>query len=358
MPRRRATISDVASQAGVSKGLVSLALNGRPGVAPETRQRILAAVAELGWAPSRGARGLSLSTTFTVGLVLRRDPTVIAADPFFPHFIAGVESVLAPRGWTLALSVVADAEVEDRTYRSFADHRRVDGVFLTDLRVREPRIRLLAELGLPYVVIGRPATAVPGPTVVLDDRAGIDSAVRHLAAAGHNRIAHVSGDPALVHGRSRRAAFVAAMQDCGLDPGLVVAGDFSAPSGAAATARLLEDDRPTAIVYANDLMAIAGLGVLQAVGLAVPGEMSLTGFDGVDIGAYVHPALSTVVANAGQWGAEAARTMLAVLDGAGAADVQLPAATFLDRGSTGPPQPARTSVTLRPLTTPYSHPLT
>ncbi len=97
MATQRPTISDVARRAGVSKGLVSLALNNRPGVAPATRDRILAAAAQLEWTPSPHARGLSLRSTLAVGLVVRRQPAVLAADPFFPAFIAGIESVLADR---------------------------------------------------------------------------------------------------------------------------------------------------------------------------------------------------------------------------------------------------------------------
>ena len=165
MPRERPTIVDVARRAGVSKGLVSLALNNRRGVAPDTRHKILAAADQLGWTPSRAARQLSLQTSFALGLVIRREPAILAADPFFPHFIAGVESVLAVQGRSLVLSVVPDEAAERRSYQRLADERRADGVFLTDLRVDDPRIPLLEELAVPAVVIGRPVQATPWPMV-------------------------------------------------------------------------------------------------------------------------------------------------------------------------------------------------
>ncbi|HET9559552.1 MAG TPA: LacI family DNA-binding transcriptional regulator, partial [Actinomycetota bacterium] len=161
----------MARRAGVSKGAVSFALNDRPGVAPQTRDRILAAARELGWQPSTRARALSRSRAFAVGLVMRRAPELLGADPFFPQFLAGVESVLAERGSALVLQVVADDdEAEASSYRRLARQGRVDGVFLNDLLVEERRFGLLAGLGLPAVAVGRPAGPCPFPVVSVDDR--------------------------------------------------------------------------------------------------------------------------------------------------------------------------------------------
>src|ERR687889_2834032 len=108
----RPTISDVARAAGVSKGAVSFALNDRPGVSPGTRERILKAAAELGWTPSSKARALSVSKALAVGLVIARSPETLRADPFFPSFIAGVESELSAHGYALLLQVVPEHEGE------------------------------------------------------------------------------------------------------------------------------------------------------------------------------------------------------------------------------------------------------
>ena len=149
MNKKGPTIADVATRAGVSKGAVSFALNGRPGLAKATVDRILAAADELGWRPSNRARSLSVSKAFALGLVITRDPGVLSSDPFFPAFIGGVESVLAPRGQALVLQVVAPGEDEEAGYRRLAQDGRVDGVFLSDLRHDDPRIDLLTSLGLP-----------------------------------------------------------------------------------------------------------------------------------------------------------------------------------------------------------------
>ncbi|SEP77639.1 LacI family DNA-binding transcriptional regulator [Microlunatus flavus] len=342
MPRTKSstpgapTIVDVAREAGVSKGLVSLVINDRPGVADATRARVRDAADRLGWRPNLQARRLSTRTTYALGLVLRRDPRIVAADPFYPAFMAGIESVLSPEGRVLVLSVVATAEAEERAYRSFAADRRVDGVFLNDLRHGDDRVGLLAGLGLPGVLVGRLEEPGSLPAVVLDDRPGVTAAVRHLVDLGHRRVAYVGGDPALQHARHRRQAFEEAVAGHGLTPTAVVDTDFTMAGGAAATAALLGGDRPTAIVYANDPMAVAGLGVLQGSGVRVPDAMSVVGFDGTEIGRHTHPALTTIRSDPEQWGAAAARTLLELATSGHAPDVELPPAELVPRRSTGP----------------------
>src|SRR3954464_9685043 len=193
MTKERPTIADVARRAGVSKGAVSFALNGRPGLAQSTVDKILAAADELGWRPSNRGRSLSVSKAFALGLVITRDPAVLSSDPFFPAFIAGIESVLSTRGQALVLQVVTAGESEQDGYRRLAQDGRVDGVFLSDLRHDDPRIDLLLELGLPAVTLNRPEVRSPFPAVCLDDRPGTIAVVQHLLELGHRRIAHVTG---------------------------------------------------------------------------------------------------------------------------------------------------------------------
>jgi DNA-binding LacI/PurR family transcriptional regulator len=338
---RGPTIVDVARRAGVSKGAVSFALNDRPGVAPKTRDRILAAARELGWQPSTRAMALSRSRAFAVGLVMRRAPELLGADPFFPQFLAGVETALAERGSALVLQVVADDdEAEAGSYRRLAGQGRVDGVFLNDMLVDDHRFDLLAGLGLHAVAVGRPAGPCPFPVVSLDDRQGVAHTVEHLLGLGHRRVAFVGGTEGYVHSRSRRTAWRQALAAAGVAPGPEQVGDFTGPGGAAATRALLQlADPPTAIVYANDVMAIAGMGVAVGRGLRVPGDLSVAGFDDVPLAAHVAPPLSTVRQDAMAWGRAAAEVLLAVGEGRPTADVELPPATPVFRASTGPPHP-------------------
>ncbi|MBG0566591.1 LacI family DNA-binding transcriptional regulator [Actinoplanes aureus] len=336
----RPTIRDVARVAGVSKGAVSFALNGRPGIAEGTRQRILDAARSLGWTPSHQARALSVSRAFAVGLVLARPPELLGADPFFPAFIAGVERTLSERGQALVLQVVPDARAEQDGYRRLAGAGRVDGVFLLDLRVADPRIALLRELGMPAVTIARPDVPSDFPALLVDDRPGITAAVRHLVELGHRRIAHVAGPAHFLHGSVRRRAWEQALTDAGLPASTVVESDFSAAGGAQATRVLLEaGERPTAIVYANDLMAIAGLSVAVEHGIAVPAQLSVTGFDNTELAGYVSPPLTSVRTDPYHWGRSAAEALLALIDGETVDDVAVPAAQLVVRASTAPPPP-------------------
>jgi DNA-binding LacI/PurR family transcriptional regulator len=336
--KSRTTISDVAREAGVSKGLVSFALNDRPGVAPETRNRILRVAAELGWVPSMRARSLSTDRAFALGLVIARDTDIIAGDPFFPAFISGIESALAPIGQSLVLSMVADEHAEAASYRQLAENGRVDGVILTDLRQHDTRIELVAELGLTAVTLGYPDVVSLFGVVSLDDGPGIRSIVDHLVTLGHTRIAHVAGAPWLLHGRMRRESFAEALRERGLDDSLIVDTDFSAPEGARATHELLAlADRPTAIVYANDPMAVAGLGVALRSGCRVPDDLSITGFDGSDVAEYIHPSLTTVTTSVKEWGRAAAELLLRTISGEDAADVVLDPGHLVIRESTAPP---------------------
>ena len=332
------TITDVARVAGVSKAAVSFALNNRPGVADDTRKRILAVARDLGWTPSLRGRALSVSRALAVGLVLARTPETLAADPFFGAFISGIETVLSKRGYALMLQVVGDEKSEHESYHQLAANGRVDGVFLTDMRVDDLRPQLLEDLGLPTVVIGPVPRNGPWSAVNIDDQLGIVAAVVHLVELGHQRIAHVSGPSELVHSVSRRTAWMRAVSDAGLPPGPCITADFSAQGGADATTALLGlNEPPTAIVYANDLMAIAGMSTAISLGVEVPGQLSVTGFDDAPLSAYIQPALTTVRTDVVGWGRAAAEQLLAVVDHEAVREIDLPAPEFVIRASTAPP---------------------
>jgi DNA-binding LacI/PurR family transcriptional regulator len=331
----------------VSKGAVSFALNGKPGVADSTRDRIRLAAGELGWRPSTRARALSVRRAFALGLVVARPPELIGADPFFPTFIAGVETVLADRGQALVLQVVPDGAAEQTGYQRLVEDGRVDGVFLTDLRHDDQRVELLRQLGLPAVTLNRPDGPSPFPAVCLDDKAGITQAVLLLARMGHRRLGFVGGPGHFLHGSGRRAAFEAAAKEAGLAPGAIRVADFTAAGGAQATAELLDlPSRPTGIVYANDLMAIAGMSVATQRGLRMPDDLSVTGFDDTEIAAHLVPSLTTVRTEIYDWGRCAATTLLSLVEADGKPpaelDHQMTPAALITRDSTGPPPAATT----------------
>jgi DNA-binding LacI/PurR family transcriptional regulator len=227
----RVTIRDIAERAGVSKGAVSYALNGRPGVSDDTRGRILAIAHELGWYPNRAARALSAARADAVGLVLARPARTLALEPFFMEFIAGVERELSAHSIALTLQLVHDVDQEIAIYRRWWGEHRVDGVLMVDLRVEDPRVEELVRLGLPAVVVGGPLENGRLPAVWHDEAAVIVEAVQYLAALGHRRLAEVTGDGEFVHTRQRADAFRRATGEFELDA-RVVETDYSAEQGA------------------------------------------------------------------------------------------------------------------------------
>jgi DNA-binding LacI/PurR family transcriptional regulator len=335
---RRVTIADVAARAGVSISAVSFALNGRPGVADDTRQRILGIAREMGWAPNQRARSLAASRAFAAGLVLARPPELLGSDPFYPGFIAGTEATLSTAGYALLLQVLPDATGEAEAYRRLAAQGRVDGVFLSDLRQQDSRVATLAEIGLSAVTLNRPDQPSPFPAVILEGGPGIAAATRHLLDLGHRRIAHVAGPEQFVHAAHRREAWAETLAAVGVAPGPVITSDFTASGGAQATRALLAlAEPPTAIVYSNDLMAIAGIAVAQELGFPVPDRLSVTGFDDTELAAYVHPTLTTVRTNPFVLGQAAARSLLQLVDTGEAPDVELGPPELVLRASTAPP---------------------
>jgi DNA-binding LacI/PurR family transcriptional regulator len=342
---RRVTIADVAARAGVSAGAVSFALNDRPGVAAATRRRILDVAGELGWQPSHRARSLSRSTSFAFALVLARSTELVGADPFFPAFVAGLNTVLVPHARSLLFTVVPDTTAELDAYRRLAAEQRVDGVILTDLRAHDPRPRLIADLGLPAITLGRPDR--PGAdrrvgSVSVDDVVGMREVVRSLVTAGHARIAHVTGPREYLHVRHRRNAWAGVLDAAELPRAECLYTDFSAGAGAHATERLLRaDEPPTAITYTNDVMAIAGLAVLQRHGLRVPHDISITGFDDTELAHHVDPPLTTVRTAVAQWGERVAVELLAATDGNPPQHIDLDPARLVVRASVAPPPAPR-----------------
>jgi DNA-binding LacI/PurR family transcriptional regulator len=241
----------------------------------------------------------------------------------------------------LVFTVVPGQDAELDTYRRLAGEQRVDGVFLTDLRVGDPRPELVAGLGLPAITLGRPEPRSSDPrvgSVSVDDVPGIRQVVAELVERGHRRIAHVTGPDRYLHVVRRRAAWADALASAGLPPGRCEHTDFSAGDGARATERLLDGRaRPTAIVYANDLMAIAGLAVAQRRGISVPEQLSITGFDDTELAHHVQPPLTSVRTDVEGWGRHAAEALLDAIGGDVVQHLELPPACMVRRESVAPP---------------------
>lgn len=334
---RRPTIGDIARRAGVSKGAVSYALNGRPGVSEETRRRILRIAAEIGWQPSSAARALSDGRADVLGLVVDRPARTLGLEPFFMQLISGIEGALSARSIGLLLHMTEDPSTEIEIYRRWWAQRRVDGVILVDLRLEDPRVRMLEELRMPAVVIGGPEGAGGLPAVWSDEGAAIRSVVEYLAALGHRTIARVAGVATLRHTEVRTRAMEAVAAELGVTT-VTVGTDYSGEEGASATRSLLSRrPRPTAIVYDNDVMAVAGVSVAQEMGVPVPDGLSIVAWDDSPLCRLVHPRLSAVSRDIAAYGAHAAECLLDVIAGRKTTGFQDSTPKLVPRGSTAPP---------------------
>jgi DNA-binding LacI/PurR family transcriptional regulator len=335
--RRHVTITDVARAAGVSKAAVSYALNGRPGVSDRTRSHVLSTAEQMGWTPSLRARSISLSRSHALGLVVPR-PVGALGSPFLSQAITGIQEVIQPERLVLLQAMAGDVDAEIEMYRTLSHDGRVDGVFLVDLREEDPRLSALAELDLPYVAFG-PADEPDSEYVVgSDTENALREATRMLIDLGHTTFASVSGPARLRHTPHRVEVIAQELREAGLAEPVQELGDYTAASGAECTRRVLARSlRPTAIIYANDVMAIGGMGMAHELGYRIPEDLSVLGMEDIELAAHVPPGLTTIRSDSRALGAEAARRLVTLLDPSSALRPRpLPEPELNRRGSTGP----------------------
>ena len=331
------TINDVAEAAGVSKSIVSYALNGRPEVNENTRERVLKVARDLGWTPSLRGRSLSSSRAYAVGLVFQRPPEVLATDQYFTGFMAGAQSVLEKRHYSLVTEIVRDSDEEIAAYERLG-RERVDGFFLVDFHDADRRAEVIRRHGLSAVSLGGSAVSPGSPLMHSDSGPAIDAVVEQLTSLGHTRIAQVAGPQTLVSSRARRVWYQEALAARGIDADLWFEGDYTLASGYEQTRLLLaRAPQTTAIIYSNDLMAMAGMKRAVEDGRRVPDDLSVIGWDGLELSRYLQPSLSTVLTHPFTDGETAARLLLDRIGGTDFDEVvQTENPRFLPSASSGP----------------------
>lgn len=285
------TIRQVAKEAGVSVATVSYVLNNDPRISPETRERVLAAVAELDYHPNSWAQGLARKQPDIVGLLM---PRPRHADPFLLEFIGGVMDVTAER--QIGLLLLHPGERPDEMPRELL-RRRLSGVIVLESQAIDPRVDWLQKKGIPFVLFGRCRNEGVRYWLDVDNVAGARVAVDHLASLGHRRIGFIGAPLKFMFAQFRLEGYQEGLQQNGLpvDPALINEGDLSEESGYQATMRLLAlADRPTAILTASDIMATGALRALRESGLQAPDDVAVVGYDGTQFSAFTDPPLTTV----------------------------------------------------------------
>lgn len=334
-PTPRFTIRDLAAELGVSHAAVSYALNGRPGVSDDTRERIVTAARRLGWQPNTAARALAGRGTDSIGLVLARGADELASDSFYLRFIAGVQSELSPRGITLTFQIAESLASEVEVYRRWAAQKRVDGVIMVDPRVGDPRPQMLLDLGLPSVVVGGQHTGEHVLAVVgADDTSPMAGLIDVLRERGHQRIAYIAGPADFAHAVDRANSYRSTMSAAGLPPLEVVNTRYSDHEAALAWDRL-RGGRPTAIVADNDQLAVAVLRAARAEGVRVPEELSIVSWEDSPLCEATTPQLSALWRDPFGLGRRSALSILAEVSEHSTDLIPIEAAVLRERGSIG-----------------------
>lgn len=311
MSRPTATIRDVAKVAGLSVASVSRVLNGHATVTAETRDKIVAAMRDLRYTPHAGARSLSTARSQALGVVL---PGIYGE--FFSELMRGMEEAARAHGYVLLLSSM-NADPLLARHALAAMRGRVDGLVVMAPQIEADDRESTLPPSLPTVLINSPE-AGEHFALRVDNGSGISAVVEHLLAGGRRAIVHLAGPATNIDAHERAEAYRKTMAELAPDlPQRVLHGDFREESGVNATRLLLEEGLPVdAIVAGNDMMALGVLQVLREAGLAVPGNVAVTGFDDVPLARFVD--LTTVRVDIAAMGTRAVEALVALLDPAAA----------------------------------------
>jgi LacI family transcriptional regulator len=322
MLKKRITLKDIAKVTGVHVSTVSRALDPveRKMITEEVATRVRDAADMLGYRPNRIATGLRTNRTMTVGVMIPDITNVI-----FPPILRGIESVLEPLGYaSIIVNTDSERERESRLVNVLRD-RGVDGIIHAAALRSDPSIALAAAEGLPVVTLNRRVEMSKIPYVINDEDSGIHQMLCHLRDLGHRRIAHLAGPQDLSTGQLRLAAFHKSAQALGVtvDAGLIVeAKRFDEQEGARCIGELVASGQKfTAILCANDRLALGAIDALRERGIDCPGEVSVTGFNDMPFLELLRPKLTTIRIQQHSAGRTAAEVLLKLMNGGSSGDV-------------------------------------
>lgn len=302
-----ATIKDVAALAGISYTTVSHVLNKTRPVSEQVRLKVEAAIAELDYVPSAVARSLKARSTATIGLLVPN-----SVNPYFAELARGIEDACERNGYCVILCNSDDNPQKQRSYLRVLLEKRIDGLIVASVGEDSDLQGSLASVRTPMVIVDRALEGVEADLVSIDHEQGAYLATRHLLELGHRDIACIGGPASTNTAQLRLAGFQRALAEAGVSVAddHIVNSDFTSLGGYGAAAQLLDGARPTAIFAGNDMI---GIGVLRAAAernICVPGELSVIGFDDIQLSRYVFPALTTVGQSIRELGESAAALLL------------------------------------------------
>lgn len=334
----KTTITDVAKQAGVSMKTVSRVLNNEPNVAKITRERVMQAASELNYTPNLAARGLASSRSYLIAL-LYDNPS----PSYLSNLQHGAVEACRRNGYHLVLEPIPMEDVQSPDLEARLRRLSVDGVIIAPpLSDSDILLSVLSKLGLRHSVVS-PEVVGEAPTVLMDDSEAAFMMGQHLIELGHKDIAFVKGPASHSSSVQRLSGFTSAMREAGLPlrDDWMCAGDFTVQSGVEAAKRLLADpdNRPTAIFASNDDMAAGVMTYAARLGISIPGDLSVCGFDDTPIAEIVWPKLTTIAQPIHEMGKQAVK-LLVDRTSADKSRYKMLKFELLKRGSTGPAKPS------------------
>jgi DNA-binding LacI/PurR family transcriptional regulator len=325
---RRPTLEDVAARAGVSRALVSLALNDSPRVAERSRIAIVKAAQALGYRPNLAARNLASRRTGTIGVLLND-----LHNPFFAEVFDGIAAAASAVDQKLLLTTGRKVPSGERAAIDAMIEHRVDGIILVGARITSAEIAEVAA-SIPTAIIGRTVRNAQVDCVANHDAEGARIAVEHLVSLGHRSIVHIDGG-AGAGAAARRAGFQKAVSARSMARSEVIAGDYTEQAGVDGAKRLLgRRTRPTAVFGANDLVAIGALDALTDAGLDVPGDISVIGYDNSPMSRLSRLSLSSIDQSTERLGHVALDLLRERIDGRREQRVELVTPTLVARRTT------------------------
>ena len=307
------TIKDVAKHAEVSFTTVSHVLNGTRNVSDAVKQRVLKAVQELQYVPSGIARSLKTNRTHTIGIIIPNN-----SNPFFAEVVRGIEDACFEAGFSAILCNTDDLPAKQQAYARLLGEKQVDGIVGLSSGAEDQLVEVLRGIGVPLVVLDREAGGGDIDQIGIDHEQGTSLAMNHLLLLGHRQIACIAGPLSTGPARLRAQTYQRVLQgaDIATPAGFVREADYTSAGGHAATLALLSrPQRPTAIFASNDLMAIGCIAAASSLGLRVPQDLSVVGFDDIALAAYTSPPLTTVAQPKHEAGRLAANLLLERVQG-------------------------------------------
>ena len=312
------TIKDIARVAGVSVTTVSRALNGYSDVNEKTRQKIADVARELNYSPNTLARGLVMQKSKTIGLLVSGISRESVKDNFTFEVLCGVNERASTLGYDLILFNTNTMMQREKTYTQLCRERRVDGAIIQGIKKEDPYLKEVVESDIPCVLVDIPVHSNSVGYVTTDNALGAKKAVEHLASLGHKHIGMINGHEDAFVSQERLNGYREALKECGLSfrSEWVVSGNFEEKKAEKAVRELINRHKEvTAIFCVSDLMALGALKACKELGLHVPKEMSIVGYDNIVLASYSSPNLTTVGQEVYQIGYEAADLLIEMLEG-------------------------------------------